>query len=64
MGIKGDSKDFDGFLKGKEFVVKEYLRMGFGFFGSRGKEGNGGFVRSNGKAKGVGPGLDLSKVGI
>ena len=31
VGIKGDSKDFDGFLKGKEFVVKEYLRMGFGF---------------------------------
>jgi hypothetical protein len=22
VGIKGDSKDFDGFLKGKEFVVK------------------------------------------
>ena len=40
VGIKGDSKDFEGFLKGKEFVVKEYLRMGFGFFGSRGKEGN------------------------
>ena len=40
MGIKGDSKDFDGFLKGKEFVVEEYLGMGFGFFGSRGEEGN------------------------
>ena len=40
MGIQGDSKDFDGFLKGKEFTVKGYLRMGFGFLGSGGKEGN------------------------
>jgi hypothetical protein len=40
MGVKSDPEDFDGFLKGKEFIVKEYLRMGFGFFGMGGKEGN------------------------
>ena len=33
-------KDFGGFLKVREFVIKEYLRMVFGFFGGGGKEGN------------------------
>ena len=34
LGNNGDSKNFEIFIKGQEITLKEYMMMGFGFFGS------------------------------
>ena len=48
MGVKGDPEDFCGFFKGKELIVEEDLRMGFGFSVVGSEKGDGGFVWGNG----------------
>ena len=55
-GVKGNSKDFRGFLKGKGGAINLDLRMEVGLvFTIRSEEGNCGFVGGNGEAVGGGP---------
>jgi hypothetical protein len=55
-GVKGNSKDFRGFLKGKGGAVDLDLRMEVGLvLAVRSEEGDSGFVGSYGEAVGGGP---------
>ena len=55
-GIKGDSKDFRGFVKGEGGAIDLDLGMEVGLVSAvRSKKGDCGFVRSNGEAVGGGP---------
>ncbi len=48
-GIKGDSKDFGGFIKGEGGAINLDLEMEVGLvFAVRSEKGDCGFVRSNG----------------
>ena len=64
MGVEGDPKDFYRLFEGKEFIVKEDLRVVFGFAIVGSKKGNRRFVRSYGKANGLGPSFNFGKIGI
>ena len=64
MGVKGDPKDFYRLFKGKEFIVKENLRMVFGFTVVGSEEGNRGLFRGYGKANGFGPSFNFGKIGV
>ena len=55
-GVKGNSKDFRGFLKGKGGAINLDLRMEVGLvFAVGSEEGDSGFVGSYGEAVGGGP---------
>ena len=55
-GVKGNSKDLRGFLKGEDGAVNLDLRMEVGLvFAVGGEEGDSGFVGGDGEAVGVGP---------
>ncbi len=64
MGVKGDPKDFYRLFERKEFIVKEDLRMVFGFTVVGGKKGNRGLLRSYRKANGLGPSFNFGKIGV
>lgn len=64
MGVESDPKDFYRFFKGKDLIIKDYLRMVFGFTVMGGKKGDRGFFRSNRKANGMGPSFNFGKIGI
>ena len=64
MGVEGDPKDFYRLFEGKEFIVEEDLRVDFGFAIVGSKKGNRRFVRSYGKANGLGPSFNFGKIGI
>ena len=58
MCVEGYTEDFGSLIKGNNGLVDGNLRMKFGLVVIGGEEGDGGFMRSYGKALGRGPGFN------